>query len=147
VLLSSPSDALSQGDSARRLVGAINAARSAGGCCTTGECFEPAATLLEDSSLSLAARRHATDLSLTATFDHASSNGALTADRLLAAGYQGCSYGEDLALGIDSAAAVVDAWLASPTHCPVLLEPAFADVGIAVTEAPGGTLWVADFGG
>jgi len=36
---------------------------------------------------------------------------------------------------------------ASPTHCPVLLEPAFSDVGIAVTEAPGGTLWVADFGG
>jgi len=45
-------------------------------------------------------------------------------------------------------AAIVNAWLGSPSHAAVLLSPAFTSAGVARICAPSGREWVvADFGG
>jgi len=54
------------------------------------------------------------------------------AERIEATDYPFDSIGENLAAGIWTAPEIIDAWLASPAHRDVLLDPEFTSVGIAV---------------
>lgn len=108
--------------------------------------------------LSLAAQRHASDMAERGYFEHVSPEGATLQRRVTATGYlrgaPGWELGEDIAWAepLVSPAAVVDAWMASPTHRDVILTGSFRAVGVGV--APGlpragggaGTTLVMDFG-
>lgn len=56
------------------------------------------------------------------------------AERVAAAGYEFDVVGENLALGMTTAAAIVDAWLESPAHREILLDAEFTHVGIAARD-------------
>ncbi|WP_165443953.1 CAP domain-containing protein [Lachnoclostridium sp. Marseille-P6806] len=55
-------------------------------------------------------------------------------------------YGENLAMGYNSAAEVVAAWMASPTHRDNILTPGFKTCGIGVIEIGGVWYWSQEFG-
>ena len=68
------------------------------------------------------------------------------ADRLAACGYVG-GWGENIAFGYTTAAAVLAGWLASPGHKANIEKPAYLATGIGVAVSPGGvTYWAQEFG-
>ena len=96
------------------------------------------------SSLERAAKRHAGEMVRRRFFAHTTPEGITMTDRLRAVGYvrddHAWTVGETLAWGTGTRAtpaAVVDAWLASPSHRRVLLDDTYQDVGIGViTDVP-----------
>jgi uncharacterized protein YkwD len=93
-------------------------------------------------TLALAARRHGTDMVARRYFAHVSPSGGTVERRARRAGYitQPCwAVGEDLGTALpetSTARAVVAAWMASPAHRAVILEPAFREIGVAVLGRP-----------
>jgi uncharacterized protein YkwD len=93
--------------------------------------------------LELSAQRHAGDMIARGYFAHVSPSGGTVDKRARRAGYLS---GPCWALGVDlgwappavaSAQAVVAAWMESPRHRSVILDPDFRDIGIGlVTKAP-----------
>jgi uncharacterized protein YkwD len=109
--------------------------------------------------LTVAAFWHGVDMTTNLFFSHAGSDGRHAAARAITQGYgkdaESWVIGETLGWGEGALAtprAIVDAWMASPEHRPVLLNPVFRDIGIMVlAKAPeavsdGGVTYVADFG-
>lgn len=108
------------------------------------------AVLDRAGALARAGGRHAADMVRRAYFSHVSPGGRSMAERLLAAGYARGSWaaGEVLAWGTggrSSPAAVVAAWMRSPGHRRVLLDPRYREAGVGVAHgnpsggAAGGT--------
>lgn len=98
-----------------------------------------------DARLMLAARRHSADMVRRGYFSHVSPGGARIAQRLRRVGYVGvCAWraGETLAWGYGderTPASRVAAWLASPPHRRVLLDPGYRDAGVGTARGvPGG---------
>jgi uncharacterized protein YkwD len=116
--------------------------------------------LRRDGDLAQAARRQASDMVRRTYFSHVTPGGADLGDRLRAAGYgrgQGWHAGEALGWGTGpraTPAALVAAWLDSPAHRHLLLDPGFRELGVGVatgaprpgnTGLPGAT-YAVDFG-
>jgi uncharacterized protein YkwD len=98
-----------------------------------------------DAALALAAQRHAGDMVARAYFAHVSPTGGTVDRRARRAGYLDApcwALGEDLGWAppaLATAEAVVAAWMASPSHRSVILDPDFRDIGVAVAgRAPVG---------
>ena len=96
-------------------------------------------------ALEASARRHATDMVARRFFAHVSPSGGTVDKRARRAGYLTAPcwvLGEDLGWApppVASADAVVGAWMESPGHRAVILDPEFREVGIGiVTRAPTG---------
>jgi uncharacterized protein YkwD len=97
-------------------------------------------------ALDLVARRHAADMVVRGYFAHVSPTGGTVERRARRAGYLDdapCwALGEDLGVApppVATAQAVVAAWMASPSHRSVVLDPDFREVGVAVAgRAPVG---------
>jgi uncharacterized protein YkwD len=109
--------------------------------------------------LSQAARAHSRDMVRRRYFSHTTPEGLSFADRIRGTGYLRASrqwfVGENLAWGWrgrDSARRIVRAWMHSPPHREVMLNPAFSEVGIGIAAGvprplpPGGATYTADFG-
>jgi uncharacterized protein YkwD len=109
--------------------------------------------------LSQAARAHSRDMVRRRYFSHTTPEGLSFADRIRGTGYLRASrrwfVGENLAWGWrgrDSARRIVRAWMHSPPHREVMLNPAFSEVGIGIASGvprplpPGGATYTADFG-
>ena len=115
-------------------------------------------TLRLNPRLSSAARGHSRDMVRRRYFAHYTPEGLSPAHRVRGTGYlaghRRWLVGETLAWWRGSAtpATIVTAWMHSPPHRHVLLEPSFRDVGIGVvlgTPRPpgrGGATYTADFG-
>jgi uncharacterized protein YkwD len=78
-------------------------------------------------------------------FEHEDLAGRSPAQRVRAGGYQEKLVGENIAYGPKSIDEVVQGWLESPDHCENIMDPRFAQMGIAY--APGqlsrrGLYWV-----
>jgi uncharacterized protein YkwD len=96
-------------------------------------------------ALEASAQRHATDMVARRFFAHVSPSGGTVDKRARRAGYLTAPcwvLGEDLGWApppVASAAAVVGAWMESPGHRAVILDPEFREAGIGiVTRAPTG---------
>jgi uncharacterized protein YkwD len=93
-----------------------------------------------ERALALSARRHANDMVARRYFAHVSPSGGTVDKRARRAGYLSApcwSLGEDLGsapAAVASARAVVDAWMESPGHRAVILDPSFRDIGIALVD-------------
>jgi uncharacterized protein YkwD len=88
------------------------------------------------------------DMATNNMLSHVSSDGRTFDQRIMAAGYNGTlPLGENVAVGQPTPQAVVDAWLASPEHCTVLMGPAFKATGIGYAAAGSKPYWAEDFGG
>jgi uncharacterized protein YkwD len=78
-------------------------------------------------------------------FEHEDLAGHSPADRVRAVGYQEKLVGENIAYGPSTAAEVVQGWLDSPGHCENIMDPRFAEMGIAYAQgqvSKHGLYWV-----
>jgi uncharacterized protein YkwD len=99
------------------------------------------------SPLDRSAQDYAQRMATEDFFSHIAPDGETPAGRILAAGYSWSGWGENIAAGLDTAAAVMDAWMHSPGHAANILSADYSQIGIGV--AVGGTFgiyWVQDFG-
>lgn len=116
-------------------------------------------TVRQNGQLARAAQGHAADMVAKRFFAHVAPDGATLADRVAATGYMrhrtNWALGEAIAWAeqpLDTAASLVQAWLASPPHRAILLDRRYREVGIGVaaglTDGSGraGTTAVLDFG-
>jgi hypothetical protein len=113
----------------------------------------------ESAQLARAAQAHADDMVARQFFKHVTPGGSTLGDRVHATGYidgrRDWELGEAIAWAqqpLDTPASLMLAWLGSPEHRAIVLDPRFRDVGIGVTPgltdgsaAPGATA-VLDFG-
>lgn len=129
---------------ATRALQLVNEVRTHGARC--GEhSFGPAPPVRLSDTLASVALGHASDMARHNYFEHEDLAGHSPADRVRAVGYQEKLVGENIAYGPTSADEVVQGWLDSPGHCENIMDPRFAEMGIAY--APGqssrrGLYWV-----
>jgi uncharacterized protein YkwD len=129
---------------AARALELVNQVRARGARC--GErSFAPAPPVKLSNTLDGVALGHADDMARHNYFEHQDLTGHSPADRVRAVGYQEKLVGENIAYGPKSADEVVQGWLDSPGHCENIMDPRFAEMGIAF--APGhsskrGLYWV-----
>jgi uncharacterized protein YkwD len=121
---------------AARALQLVNDVRGRGARC--GErSFGPAPPVRLSGILNDVALGHAADMARHAYFEHDDLSGHTPADRVRAVGYLEKLVGENIAYGPESADEVVKGWLDSPGHCENIMDPRFAEMGIAYS--PGHT--------
>ena len=111
-----------------------------------GEGLDP---LSYDADLTASARGHSQDIGLNDYFNHISEDGRSPGDRITAAGYSWNTYGENIAAGQSTPAAVVAGWMNSPGHRANILNSNFCDIGVGyayVASSTYGHYWTQNFG-
>jgi uncharacterized protein YkwD len=115
---------------ATRALQLVNEVRARGTRC--GErSFAPAPPVRLSETLAGVAFGHAADMAQHNYFEHQDLAGRSPAERVRAVGYQEKLVGENIAYGPKSAEEVVRGWLDSPGHCENIMDPRFAEMGIA----------------
>ena len=122
----------------------VNKARASGTRCGQRS-FAPTSPLTLSTTLANVALGHAADMAEHDYFEHQDLTGRSPAQRVRAVGYEEKLVGENIAYGPKSIDEVVQGWLDSPDHCENIMDPRFAEMGIAY--APGelsrrGLYWV-----
>jgi uncharacterized protein YkwD len=129
---------------ASRALQLVNEARARGARC--GErSFAPAPPVKLSGTLGSVAFGHAVDMARHDYFEHQDLSGRSPADRVRAVGYPEKLVGENIAYGPKSPEEVVQGWLDSPGHCENIMDPRFAEMGIAYAtghSSKRGLYWV-----
>lgn len=129
---------------ADRALQLVNEVRARGARCGDRS-FSPAPPVKLSETLAGVALGHADDMAKHNYFEHEDLTGRSPADRVRAVGYQEKLVGENIAYGPKSAEEVVQGWLDSPGHCENIMDPRFAEMGIAYAAghaARRGLFWV-----
>ncbi|GAB7026389.1 hypothetical protein JCM15764A_16370 [Geotalea toluenoxydans] len=113
------------------MVAAINQARLSGMTCGATY-YGPTTAITWNDRIGSAASRHSNDMAARDFFSHTGSDGSSAGDRLTQAGYIWSTYGENIAVGYSTPAAVVQAWLNSEGHCRNIMNPAYLEIGAGV---------------
>jgi uncharacterized protein YkwD len=129
---------------AARALALVNRVRASGTHCGQRS-FAPASPVTLSATLGTVALGHAADMAEHDYFEHNDLSGRSPAQRVREGGYQETLVGENIAYGPRSIDEVVQGWLDSPDHCENIMDPRFAQMGIAY--APGklsrhGLFWV-----
>ncbi|MGW2781542.1 sigma-70 family RNA polymerase sigma factor [Streptomyces populi] len=119
-----------------QVVALVNKERAAAGC----------GPVTEDPQLEDAAQAHSADMAARDFFEHTNPDGADPGERITAAGYRWSTYGENIAMGQQTPAAVMDSWMNSPGHRANILNCSFRNIGVGVHKGSGGPWWTQDFG-
>lgn len=132
------------------MVAAINQARLSGMTCGATY-YGPTTAITWNDRIGSAASRHSNDMAAKDFFSHTGSDGSSTGDRLTQAGYIWSTYGENIAVGYSTPAAVVQAWLNSEGHCRNIMNPAYLEIGAGVATGiyrgvPAMDYWTLDLG-
>ena len=125
----------------------VNEARARSQRCGSA-LLAPAPPLDWDDALALAAERHARAMATQDFVSHVSPEGSTVGDRIAAAGYRARAWGENIAAGYVDPAETVAGFLASPSHCEVLMGSSFEVLGAALVEVDGsvfGSYWTLVF--
>ncbi|HEY6618856.1 MAG TPA: CAP domain-containing protein [Steroidobacteraceae bacterium] len=129
---------------ATRALQLVNDVRARGARCGD-RAFAPAPPVRLSQTLGGVAFGHADDMAKHNYFEHEDLMGRSPADRVRAVGYQEKLVGENIAYGPKSAEEVVQGWLDSPGHCENIMNPRFAEMGIAYAAGQAsrrGLFWV-----
>jgi uncharacterized protein YkwD len=129
---------------ATRALQLVNEVRARGARCGDRS-FAPAPPVRLSETLGGVAFGHADDMAKHNYFEHEDLKGRSPADRVRAVGYQEKLVGENIAYGPKSADEVVQGWLDSPGHCENIMDPRFAEMGIAYAAGQAskrGLFWV-----
>ncbi|UYQ92798.1 CAP domain-containing protein [Chitinophaga horti] len=118
----------------------INEAR-AKGCNCGGVEMAPVGPVTWNLKLEQAAYLHAKEMRDSSYFSHTGANGSNAGQRITNVGYKWAAYGENLALGILSEQQVMAGWLNSPTHCQVIMNARYKEMGVALV----GNFWAQEF--
>jgi len=119
----------------REILQLTNAARAQPRTCGEHR-FRAAAPLQWNDKLAAAAVAHSRDMATHNDLSHKGSDGRTVGDRAVREGYSWNRIGENIATGQGSPGEVVASWLASPHHCSNIMEPAFAEMGVAYVANP-----------
>jgi len=92
------------------------------------------APLTLNGELSAAAAAKAADMFAKGYWAHNSPTGSTPWDFIIGAGYHYTVAGENLAKNFSDSQAVVNAWMASPTHRANMVKPSYKEVGFAVVN-------------
>lgn len=122
-------------------VRAINKVRNQG-CRCNGERQPSVGRVNYNKTLSYSAYTHALDIREQRRLSHFSSQGDDIGERADQCGYRWEVIGENLAYGQESIDEVLQDWIQSYTHCTLLMDKRFKDVGFAKV----GPWWVLHFG-
>jgi uncharacterized protein YkwD len=125
-----PQPSASSPQLATRALALVNEARSRGTRCG-GRVFAPAPPVRLSGTLAGVAFGHAADMAQHNYFEHEDLAGHTPADRVRAMGYKEKLVGENIAYGPASVEEAVQGWLNSPDHCENIMDPRFAEMGIA----------------
>ena len=131
-------------DLSRRALQLVNDVRARGTRCG-GRTFAPAPPLSLSGPLGSVALGHAADMAEHSYFEHQDLSGQSPADRVRAVGYREKLVGENIAYGPESVDEVMRGWLDSPGHCENIMDPRFAEMGLALATGHGsrhGLYWV-----
>ena len=106
------------------------------------------APLVGDPRLTAVAQRYTEVMAATACFGHACGPTPQLGARVAAAGGARWGFlGENVAAGQPTPERAVAAWMASPAHRAVLLDPEFTALGVGRTlGGPYGSYWAQEFG-
>jgi uncharacterized protein YkwD len=115
---------------ASRALQLVNEARARGARCGT-RVVGPAPAMSLSGTLASVASGHAIDMAEHNYFEHQDLAGKSPADRVRAVGYRERLVGENIAYGPGSVEEAVQGWLDSPGHCENIMDPRFAQMGIA----------------
>ena len=129
---------------ANRALQLVNEVRARGARCGDHS-FGPAPPVKLSGTLAGVAVGHAADMATHNYVEHEDLKGHSPADRVRAVGYQEKLVGENIAYGPKSAEEVVQGWLDSPGHCENIMDPRFAEMGIAYAAGQAsrrGLFWV-----
>jgi uncharacterized protein YkwD len=129
---------------ASRTLDLVNQARARGARCGA-RWFSPAPPVRLSGTLDGVALGHANDMAEHDYFEHEDLAGHSPADRVRAVGYRETLVGENIAYGVKSADEAVQGWLDSPGHCENIMDPRFAEMGIAYAQGRAvkhGLYWV-----
>ena len=96
--------------------------------------------------LARAAQAHAQAIADGEATGHFGPHGSDPLQRITDAGYRPRAFGENIAMGSSAPRLVVEAWMRSPGHRQVLLDPLVQEVGLGGVLDPDYPIWVADFG-
>lgn len=129
---------------AMRALQLVNEVRARGTRC--GErSFGPAPPVRLSGTLAGVALGHAADMAVHNYFEHQDLAGRSPAQRVRAVGYREKLVGENIAYGPKSTEEVLQGWLDSPGHCENIMDPRFAEMGIAYAAGQAsrrGLYWV-----
>lgn len=151
VILARPLLSSAMGDwqaAGKEILEQVNQARASARRCGD-QAFDPAPPVSWNATLGQTALGHSRDMAQRNYFSHTDKAGNLAGVRATRAGYQWRSIGENLAAGQGSAEQAVSGWLASPTHCPNIMNPDFTEMGAAYAVNPqsdAGIYWTQVFG-
>jgi uncharacterized protein YkwD len=109
----------------------VNATRAEGYDCGAHGIFGPAPALTWNGALASAAARHSFDMAQHGFVSHTGSDGSDVALRVTQTGYDWWTVGENLAAGYWNPAEATAALLSSPPHCAAMMDPDFAEIGVA----------------
>jgi uncharacterized protein YkwD len=129
---------------ASRALQLVNDVRARGTHCGQRS-FGPAPPVKLSGTLASVALGHAADMAEHNYFEHEDLAGHSPADRVRAVGYREKLVGENIAYGPQSTEEVVQGWLDSPGHCENIMDPRFAEMGIAFAagqKSKHGLYWV-----
>jgi uncharacterized protein YkwD len=122
----------------------VNDVRAHGARCGAKN-FAPVPPLNLSGTLGSVALGHASDMAEHSYFEHQDLSGHSPADRVRAVGYKEKLVGENIAYGPQSVDEVMRGWLDSPGHCENIMDPRFAEMGLALAQGHGvrhGLYWV-----
>jgi Cysteine-rich secretory protein family len=116
--------------------GALSILAGCGGGSDDASCgsegsFPSAAPLAWNAALTQASLVHSDDMVAANFVSHTGSDGSSAGQRATAAGYVWQSWGENIAAGQPSVAAVMAGWMASPGHCANIMHERLRDIGVA----------------
>jgi uncharacterized protein YkwD len=143
-----PPEAAKADDVAGRVLALVNQARSQPRRCGQ-QSFGPAPPLALNAHLTQAAASHAQSMARFGYLEHEGRDGSTPAERASRAGYRWRSVGENVAMGQTTPERVMQDWLKSPEHCANIMEPRYAEMGVAFavnTRSEGGIYWAQTFG-
>ncbi|MDF5753387.1 CAP domain-containing protein [Spongiactinospora sp. TRM90649] len=102
--------------------------------------------LVHDAKLHVAASGHSADMAETNYFSHTSKDGRNPGDRMKAAGFSPMrAWGENIAMGQPTPAAVVKGWLNSPGHRANIENCSFTHIGSGAVKGARGIYWTQAF--
>jgi uncharacterized protein YkwD len=131
-----------------RVLALVNAARADARRCGWKK-FKAAPPLVLSEILGRAARIQADDMARHGSLSHSGSDGSTPAERATRAGYRWKLVGENIAAGQPAPEQVVAEWLESPGHCSNIMDPAYAEMGVAFAyeaRSEKGVYWSQVFG-
>lgn len=143
-----PSVELSEQAAGQRVLELVNQARAMPRY-RGDRAFKAARPVRWNDALAEASRLHAEDMARNNYFSHSGRDGSDPAQRVERAGYRFRSTGENIAAGQMKPEDAVAAWIKSPEHCANVMNPAFAEMGVAYavdSRSDMGVYWSQAFG-